>query len=243
MPEVLAHAAVGGCAGVELRCRAGELITPDQSDESARAVGDALRAGGLDPICVASYVQIGSPDAGVPEELERHLQIAAAVGASAVRVFGGDPDDPDVHARAVDRLRGAAAASMETGVAILLETHDAFLDGRSVARVLDAASVPSAGAIWDVLNPWRAGEEPSTTARHLEPWLRHVQIKDAASATDLSPLLAGSGAVPLAEILDLLRASGYREWVSLEWEAAWFPDALPLDAALTAFRRLLDDAA
>ncbi|MEN0021957.1 MAG: sugar phosphate isomerase/epimerase family protein [Microbacterium sp.] len=237
--DVLAHARLGGCAGVELRCREGELIAPESDLDGARSIGAALRAGGVSPVCLATYVQLGSPAAEVPHQLERHLELARAVGAPFIRVFGGDPADEHVGRRASERLRSAAAASQETGVRILLETHDAFLTGREVARVLDESENPTAGAIWDVVNPWRAGETPVETLRHLAHRLSHVQIKDAATPDDLRPVLPGTGSIPLDEVLRLLADRDYSGWIALEWESAWYPDALPLDDALAAFRALL----
>jgi sugar phosphate isomerase/epimerase len=239
--QVLAHAAVGGCRGVELRCRAGELIAPDTEFDAARRVGDALRAGGLSPICLATYVQIGAAN-DVLGDLKHHLELAAAAGVPMIRVFGGEVGDPEVPRRAAQRLRGAGDTSVRTGVAMLLETHDAMLEGRVIASVLDAAAVPTAGAIWDILNPWRAGEEPEATARYLGSWVRHVHIKDAASKTELAPLIPGTGVVPIIPILSLLARSDYRGWVELEWESAWYPDAPPLDDALKAFSSIMHAA-
>ena len=236
--QVCGHAAIGGCSGVELRCYQGELIAPDTALDVARAVGNALRAGGIEPVCLATYVRIGSAE-DVSSELERHLELAAAAGIPAIRVFGGEPGDPDVPGRAIKRLRAADEASARTGVAILLETHDAMLEGRTIAGVLEEAAVPTAGALWDILNPWRAGEEPEETARHLGRWLRHVQVKDAASSTQLAPLIPGTGAVPIMRILSTLARGEYQGWVALEWEAAWYPDAPPLDAALKAFNAIM----
>lgn len=236
--RVLAHAAVGGCRGVELRCYKGEVIEPDSGLDAARAVGDALRAGGVEPISLATYVRIGSAD-DVLGDLEHHLDLAKAVGAPMIRVFGGEPGDPDVPRRAVERLKQAADASAKTGVAIVIETHDAMLEGRVIAGVLEEAAVPTAGALWDVLNPWRAGEEPEATARYLAPWVRHVHIKDAISKTELAPLIPGTGVVPIKPILSLLAESDYRGWIELEWESAWYPDAPPLDDALRAFSSIM----
>jgi sugar phosphate isomerase/epimerase len=236
--QILAHAMAGGCKGVELRCYKGEVIAPDSSLDAAQVVGEALRAGGIEPIGLATYVRIGSVD-DVEAELERHLELAAAVGAPMIRVFGGEPGDPEVPRRAVKRLKAAADASARTGVAIVLETHDAMLEGRVIAGVLEEAEVPTAGALWDILNPWRAGEEIEATARYLGPWLRHVHIKDAASMTELAPLIPGTGVVPIKSMLSLLKRSDYPGWIELEWESAWYPDAAPLDDALRAFAAIM----
>jgi sugar phosphate isomerase/epimerase len=139
-------------------------------------------------------------------------------------------------------LRDAHDAAAAAGVTVLLETHDALLDGRAVASVLEAAATPTAGALWDVVNPWRAGEQIDTTASLLLPWVRHVQVKDVASADDLRPVIPGTGRVPLGTFLDRLADDGYGGWVSLEWEAAWHPDSAPLDDALIAFTSLMQES-
>jgi sugar phosphate isomerase/epimerase len=123
-------------------------------------------------------------------------------------------------------------------VRILLETHDAFQTGRAVADVLSRVRAAAVGALWDVVNPWRAGEPLAETAAALRPWLAHVQVKDVASVHDLAPVLPGAGAVPIEDFAAQLRRLRYSGWISLEWEAAWFPDAAPLTDALVALRTL-----
>ncbi|NGN69980.1 TIM barrel protein [Streptomyces sp. A7024] len=231
----------GRCTGVELRCADGQLVTPDTGEREAEAIGARLAAAGLSVICLASYVQVASTAAAVAADLERHLRLAARLGAPYVRVFGGGAEQPDGRReRAIRNLAAAAPAAEAAGVGIVLETHDEFLTGAAVADVLGAVGSPSVGAVWDAVNPWRAGEPVAETAAALEPWLRHVQFKDVASATDLSPVLPGRGVLPLRDIRAALDRIGYRGWVSLEWERAWYPGAAPLGEALGAFHRVLD---
>lgn len=59
-----------------------------------------------------------------------------------------------------------------------------------------------------------------------------IQLKDAASPYDLSPLPLGRGAVPLDEVLVTLARNGYAGWLSLEWERRWYPDVPPLAEVL-----------
>ncbi|MBC9715145.1 sugar phosphate isomerase/epimerase [Streptomyces sp. TRM66268-LWL] len=240
--EVVALARRHSCGGVELRCADGEILTPDATEGAAARVGRQFADEGVEVMCLASYIQVGAADAGTAEALRRHLRLARAVGAPCLRVFGGDPGDPDTTARAAERLARAAEDAAEAQVRILLETHDAFLTGRAVADVLRrAGKSPHLGALWDVVNPWRAGESLADTAAALAGRLVHVQLKDVASPHDLAPVLPSSGAVPLAALCRLLDETGYSGWLSLEWEAAWYPRAAPLDQALAAFRALLRD--
>ncbi|WP_199547089.1 sugar phosphate isomerase/epimerase [Streptomyces sp. N35] len=240
--QVIELARRHNCGGVELRCADGEILPPDVTQEHAATVGRQLADAGIDVICLASYVQVGARAGDTGEVLLRHLELTRAVGAPYLRVFGGDPEDPDTADRAVERLAGATESAADTGVRILLETHDAFLTGRAVADVLHrAGNPPQLRALWDVVNPWRAGESLADTAAALTGLLTHVQLKDVASPQDLTPVLPSSGAVPLGEFRRLLDEIGYRGWFSLEWEAAWYPQAAPLDQALAAFRSLMDD--
>ncbi|RFU86847.1 sugar phosphate isomerase/epimerase, partial [Streptomyces triticagri] len=156
-------------------------------------------------------------------------------------VFGGGADRPQGRReRAVRRLAAAAPLAAELGVDVLLETHDEFLTGAQVAEVLAEVDSPAVGAVWDAVNPWRAGEPPDRTATLLAPWLRHVQLKDVAGPADLRPVLPGRGVLPLSAVVEQLHRIGYRGWLSLEWERAWYPEAAPLDEALTAFHQQLD---
>ncbi|MGW6494846.1 sugar phosphate isomerase/epimerase family protein [Nonomuraea angiospora] len=234
--QVIELAREHGCEGIELRCAPGEILPPAAADAEARTVGARFAEAGIEIVCLASYVQVGMP--GEEAALARHLELARLAGASFVRVFGGDPDDPGVAAQAVTTLRAGAGSAARSGVRILLETHDAFLTGRAVAGVLDQVGSPHVRALWDVVNPWRAGEPPAVTAEALRPWLAHVQVKDVASVTDLAPVLPGAGAVPLDAFAGELARLGYGGWTSLEWEAAWYPQAAPLYEALSAFRSL-----
>lgn len=243
LDEVVRLARAGPCSGVELRCAPGELIGPDTSPADADRLAGALRRAGLGVAVLASYVQVAADGPDVVGRLARHIALAARLGAGQVRVFGGGAEQPDGRGeRAVRHLSRAAPIAEAAGVGIALETHDVFPTGAEVAAVLEAVGSPAVGAVWDAVNPWRAGEDPDRTAELLGPWLRHVQLKDVASPTDLRPVLPGRGVLPLAGLLDQLRRLGYRGWISLEWERAWYPEAASLAEALPAFHRVLDAA-
>ncbi|MFE7382017.1 sugar phosphate isomerase/epimerase family protein [Streptomyces zhihengii] len=240
LDEVIRSAHTAGVGSVELRCAPGELIAPDSTPRQTRALAGALASAGLRPVCLASYVRLAG-DGDQLGPLAAVLRRAAETGAPYVRVFcGGSGPDASQRDRAVRTLAGAVPEARRTGVGILLETHDSFLTGELVAATLEAVGSPDTGAVWDVVNPWRAGEPVARTAESLAPWVRHVQLKDVAAPDDLRPVLPGHGAVPLGEALDALARIGYRGALSLEWERAWYPDAAPLDEALAAFVQVLD---
>jgi sugar phosphate isomerase/epimerase len=134
------------------------------------------------------------------------------------------------------------AVAADLDVWPVLETHDSHPRGVHIAGILhrvdQLAPGHRVGAIWDVLHPWRTGENPATTWQALHPYLLdgrgYVQIKDVASTTVLTPVLQGTGIVPLNEVLKLLADGGYRGPLSLEWERTWYPEVPTLSQALPA---------
>jgi sugar phosphate isomerase/epimerase len=243
LTSVAAWATERGCTGVELRCHEGEPVAPPGSGGRHRAVADVarLRDAGIVPISLASYVHVAAPDTNPVDDAVRHVDLAAELGVPAVRVFGRrDPaGHPQDHDAAVATLRAAASRIAGSGVSVLLETHDCFRTGAQVAAVLADVADAQVGAVWDVLGPWRAGEDPADTAAALLPHPGYVQLKDVRTTEDLRPVMPGDGAIPLRRVLDVLGHHGYRGWLSLEWERAWFPDVPSIDVALAAFTRLV----
>ena len=151
-----------GYSGIELRLIDGELIDPAMPAARRAQVKRTLAAAGLPVVAVDSSIRLTGEDPG--PALRRFLQLASEWEAPLVRVFGGALDPPPARR---DRLRGAARVLEEAvplaarlGVAIGVETHDAFSASSAVAELL--ALVPSdlVGAVWDSHHPYRMGETP-----------------------------------------------------------------------------------
>ncbi|MFJ5231886.1 sugar phosphate isomerase/epimerase family protein [Kitasatospora sp. NPDC088391] len=240
LPAVLALAAEGGWQGLELRAAPSEPVHVGLSSAERRGVARAFAGAGVVPLAVASYVGVAEegPDKGVVEGLLAHLHLAADLGAPYVRVFprGGAGPVAAAGARAARRLLGVAEAAGALGVRVLVETHDSHRSGAALAALLDGVPDAPVGALWDVLHTWLAGEPPAESHRWLAPRLGYVQVKDVASAADLTPLALGDGVLPLA---DCLAPLGDGAWVSWEYEAPWHPSAAPLAPLLPSGARFL----
>ncbi|WP_223147534.1 sugar phosphate isomerase/epimerase family protein [Georgenia wutianyii] len=242
--DFLALASRHGCGAVELRCGDDQPVRVALEPANRSALRARLADHGLDLLAVASYVRVCEPGPEVASSLLRHIELANDLGAHGVRVFPGGTDQPaaEADARAVERLAEAAPAARAAGVRLLLETHDSHPRGADVARVVGPAAGDGddIGVVWDLLHPWRHGEDVAETAAALGPWLDYVQVKDATGPPSAPvPALTGSGDMPLALMADTLDATGYTGWVSLEWERAWHPQVPPLDQALAATVRWL----
>ncbi|WP_214107551.1 sugar phosphate isomerase/epimerase family protein [Acrocarpospora catenulata] len=228
LPAAIVVASGHGCDGLELRLHPDTGVHAGLSLLERTAVRRAVSDADLSIATLAGYIRIAQTgrDTPVIEALQADLELAADLGAPAVRVFPGG-DDIAAGAR---RLRAVADFCRERRLRVLVETHDALPTGAGVATLLDAADRPEAAAIWDVLHPWRNGEPPTDTVKALGDHLAYVQIKDAASAANPTPRRLGSGAVPLEECGEQLR--GFGGWVSLEWERTWYPQVEPVERVL-----------
>lgn len=259
LESVIAALAACGARHVELRAADDALVNTALDATHRAEIRTRLADAGIHVLSVASGLHAagsGAPGSTMVDDLRRHLQLGADLGASFVRVFPSAPthDCPfdevpqtignraDHEATAARRLATVVGQAGELGVWPVLETHDSNPRGQDIARILSQVDelVPGhrIGAIWDALHPWRTGEDPADTWAALHRYLLdgrgYVQIKDVASPTDLTPVLQGRGVVPVPRIVQILAAGGYRGPLSLEWERTWYPQVPPLREALSA---------
>ncbi len=262
LAQVIELARTSGATGLELRAADGEFVHPSMTAAQRAAVARSLSDAGLTVLALASYVRVcAGPDAGrtVETALRSAVELAADLGAANVRVFPGAglvPALGDVvpaEVAAADRLgarrlNAVAGLARDSGVAMLLETHDSHPRGEDVVRILahvDPASPVQ--VIWDLMHPWRHDEAPERTAGLLAGWLAYAQYKDgrrSAGTNDVTLTLPGEGELPLRAMREL--ASGIAAsrgdldpWISLEWERAWHPELPPLADALAALKAVL----
>ncbi|MFG2616650.1 sugar phosphate isomerase/epimerase family protein [Streptomyces sp. NPDC048507] len=234
-------AAEHGYDGLELRAHPEEALHPGSPrGDRVAALREVTDAGGS-VLAVAGYARVAASgeDGPVLAELRALVRLAADLEAPYVRVFpgGGELPGPAADVHAVRRLREAAPFAARHGVRILLETHDSHRTGRAAGRVLDAVGHPGAGALWDVLHTWLGGEPADESRRLLGEHLGYLQVKDVASARDLTPLGLGAGVLPLAEAVAQAPTGG---WLCWEYEKRWYPDAAELAGQLARGREHLE---
>ena len=237
-----------GYAGVELRLIDGQLIDPSLSAADRVRVKRTLA--GLPVVAVDSSIRLTGDDAG--PQLGRFLELASDWEAPLVRVFGGalaaEGQDPKTRR---EQLRAAAAVlesnvplASRLGVAIGVETHDDFSASSAVAELLAIADPEWVGAVWDSLHPQRVGDRPADVYANLGQRILLAQVKDARriqgnEGDKWQLVLLGEGEVPVRQMLGLLKAGGYRRWISVEWEKRWHPEIEEPEVALPQHLRLL----
>ncbi|MCG5220568.1 sugar phosphate isomerase/epimerase family protein [Streptosporangium sp. KLBMP 9127] len=230
-----------GCDGLELRAHPDTGVHTGLDAAGRASARTTLAEAGLQALALAGYVRIASPDPDdeVLAALRAEVSLAADLGAGYVRMFPGfaGSSAEDAEELVARRLAEIAPFARRAGVRVLIETHDSHSTGSAVRRLLEAAALPDVtGAVWDTLHTWRSGEAPQATFDALRDHLGYVQTKDAASATDTTPVPMGEGGVPLTAVREVLVAGGYPGWISLEWERTWYPEVAPVEEIIPAAR-------
>jgi sugar phosphate isomerase/epimerase len=238
-----------GYSGIELRLIDGELIDPSMPAADRTQVKRTVTASGLPVVAVDSSIRLTDDDPGA--ELARFLELASDWEAPLVRVFGGalaaQQTDRQKQLRAAARvLESSVPLAERLGVAIGVETHDAFSASSVVAELLaliDPAAVDSGavGAVWDSHHPHRMGETPAEVYANLGSRILLAQVKDARRKADgdWQLVLLGEGEVPVRDMLERLAAGGYPHWISVEWEKRWHPEIEEPEVALPQHLDLL----
>ena len=243
------QAAADGYAGLEIRILDGEVISPRLSAERRAAIRRLLRERGLVIAGIGASTRFSSADAQERAQqladLRAYLELANDLEAPLVRSFGGGPSAGQTMAEVIDLvaagLAEAAPDAERHGVAICLETHDAFSRGEEVAAALRQVDSPRVRAVWDVHHPYRMGESIEDTWNFIGARLAHVHIKDARRRADggWELKLMGEGEVPCREIIRLLASQGYDGYLCAEWEKKWHPDIEEPETALPQHARAL----
>jgi sugar phosphate isomerase/epimerase len=233
-----------GFAGVELRLIDGELVDSSMSAADRARVRRTVAAAGLLVVAVDSSIRL--TDGDPRPQLRLFLELASDWESPLVRVFGG-PLATDRAARqqqleaAAGVLESCVPLARRLGAAIGVETHDDFSASSVVAELLAMADPDWVGAVWDSHHPHRMGEPPADVYANLGRRILLAQVKDARRRPDgdWELVLLGEGEVPVREMLGLLAAGGYRNWISVEWEKRWHPEIAEPEVALPQYRGVL----
>jgi sugar phosphate isomerase/epimerase len=249
--QVIQTALDHGYQGVEIRHIRGEVLLQNLAEFQPAGIGATARKfaqSGVEVICINSSIRFTSPD---PAEREKQLalvavnsEIAAALGAKYIRVFGGplppDQDRTETIGRITEGLNQAVALANRRGVVPLLETHDSFSTGKLAAELLAGVS-GNIDLIWDILHSYRNGESFADTVRRIGSRIRHVHIKDSAnfSPAGFDFRLPGLGKVPIAAAVAALKSIGYQGYLSFEWEKGWHPEIEEPEVALPLYPKYM----
>ena len=248
--QILDFAAAHGYAAVELRGILKELDltkVPELTGEHVSETKRQLAAHGLVVPTVDASAHMHEMDpakhAAQLDEARRCIDLAHALGALYVRVFGNNYVEGVARAEMLAHIAGALRElgdyARRTGVTVVIESHGDFTDSPALLDILTKADSPNVALLWDAHHTFVSGkEEPEDTVRQLGRYIRHVHLKDsvpAATEGGRRYVLTGTGQVPVKRQIEALVKLGYRGYYNFEWEKRWHPEIEEPEVAFAQF--------
>jgi sugar phosphate isomerase/epimerase len=252
LEKVLEQAKAMDYAGVELRTlgdvAGGATATKlacDPALSDPAVVRQRFADAGLTPACLSTSICLHHADVTAARtamaQTTRAIELAAAIGCPAVRVFASalrpGESRTAVIQRVAARVRTLADKAAEQGVQLLMENAGSFARARDWWTMLDLAHHPAAGMCWNVANAAVAGESPAVSVSALHSRIRMAKVKDLTigEGSGFKPL--GEGDVAVEDFIKRLLGIGFDGFVSVEWDRLWLPGLAPAEEALPAARQ------
>ncbi len=253
--KILDFATQHGFSAIELRGLEGKLDLPANPIFAADRIEQTrqeIRASKLKIACVSSsaqmYVEDPAKRALQLSDARRFIDLATALEAPYVRVFGGKADkdkspapSEDTKARVVAGLRELGTYAGPRRVTVIIESHDHFTSSATLKDVLSRADSEHVGLLWDAHHTFAtSNEDPEFTVKQLGPWIRHTHLKDSiGSGEDRKYVLTGRGNVPVQRQIEALHSIRYKGFYCFEWEKLWHPDIADPEIAIADYARVV----
>ena len=252
--KILDFAEKHGFAAVELRGLEGNLDLPTYAAFSRERMAETKRAiadHGLKIASVSTSSSMHERGEKRKKELDdarRSIDLAQALEAPYIRVFGNSPDsekpvvpDQDLKSRVASGLHELGEYAGQHNVVVLIESHDDFTSSAALEDVLRQADSEHAGLLWDAYHTYTNGnEDPEVTVKTLRRWIHHTHLKDAVgSGTDRHYVLTGQGNIPIRRQIAALHSAGYTGYYCFEWEKMWHPDLQDPEVAIADYAQVM----
>jgi len=252
LETILANASRLGYAGVEFRGLLAN-IELDQAPEFSSAriskTRQMLADDGVQVTCMSSSVSVLSAVGNENDKqqaittAQRYIDLACALNAPFVRLFGGMAPAAMTMSEAEERtsrlLRTIGDYAATRNVTVVVETHDYLIHSAQLAHLIHLTNHPAVGVLWDIHHPYRmAGESLTETMQNLHGLVRYTHIKDSSPSQNkegYTYTALGEGDVPIKESLSVLRAEGYDGFLTLEWEKRWIPELTSPEIAFAQY--------
>ncbi len=241
-----------GFDGVDFRGYLNDLditklaLFTSQGSETRRRLDDA----GLAVSGISSSITVCEAERKAEniEEAKRTIVLAHTLGFKNVRVFGGGTLEGSSHQALAEIGLECVQAILELDGASelhwLFETHDNWVTSANCRLLLNRIENPAFGALWDLGHTARVGgETPEQTWTAIGSRVGYTHVKDAvfdsqhpqAMDDGWRYVLPGTGQLPLAEAVGILRRHGYDGWLLYELEKRWHPKLEEPEVAFPAF--------
>ena len=151
------------------------------------------------------------------------MRAGAMLGAEYTLIsvgHGGGATYPARWQRLIKTLRTLSKEAEQMRHKLLLETLTPFESNTcttlpELRQALCEADSPNLFAMCDLVVPFVQKEDPADYARELKGRMRHMHLVDSDGLSE-THLIPGEGIMPLAEILQSMRAAGYDGTATIE---------------------------
>ena len=198
-------------------------------DTPAKETQRALTSGGLEMVLInappPNYTGGERGYAATPggahrfqHDMRRAFRYVEALKVPILHVMAGEARDGAAKTTMIDNLRWAAEAAPE-GLTLTIEPlcnvsrPGYFLDDYALAaEILDAVDAPNLGLQFDSYHAQMIHGDAVVVYREYQHLVRHIQIGDAPDRG-----VPGTGEIDFDRLFEVIRASGYRGWISGEY--------------------------
>jgi sugar phosphate isomerase/epimerase len=248
--KILEFAQANGFAAIELRGLMGKMDLPSIPEFAPERIAQTKKEVAEHGLKISDLGSSATMHVADPAERakqlgdgKRFIDLAAALGAPYVRVFGNELRGPreEVIARVVDGLHQLGEYAGPRGVTVIIESHGDFVESPTLKEVLTRADSKHVALLWDAHHTFVSGhEQPEHTVAELGQWIRHTHLKDSALVgKERKYVLPGTGEVPIERQVMALRGIGYKGYYCFEWEKVWHPDIQEPEIAFPDYVRVV----
>lgn len=206
---------------------------PNQDAHVLSSVRAQVRRVGLELCTLVCYPDFTHPDADQRareiEQMEAEVQLAATLGAKFVRVTAGQnhPGLDRTHGISwvVEGFQRALDVADRFGVTLAYENHtkgapwkywDFSQPSEIFLEILDHFADTDLRVCFDTANPLVINEDVIALLEAVSEKVVVVHAFDVRTAGNFEPVLVGTGASPIKEVLSTLKNNGFDGWVSVE---------------------------
>jgi 3-oxoisoapionate decarboxylase len=226
MESFLDRAKALGCDGVSLE----SCFFPEFSDAYLARLKDKLDTHGFDRVYAWGHpdgLEAGG-NAEARDDMIRHIDHAAAIGAPVMRVVGSSlqfrfgPHDTQLKILA-KWFREATSFAKEKGIRLAVENHIDY-NSDEILWLIEQVGSDYFGINLDTGNFLRVLDDPVEATRKLAKHVYATHIKDVRPVKGVNvrewhyfaSVAAGTGLVQVREVAAVLKEAGYRGFLALE---------------------------
>lgn len=179
------------------------------------------------------------------EEGKRFIDLAQQLDCPYIRVFPNNfPKDKEKNVTIDLITKGLLELgdhAKDSGVSVLIESHGDLVKINDLEIVMQAATHPNVGMIWDIANMWTiTRESPVKAYERLKKYIRHTHIKDAKIVEEkIAYTMLGRGEIPVFDAINALKKGGYKGYYSFEWEKLWHPEIAEPELAFADYMKVM----